>query len=300
MALIVVPQVAELQAIAGAFQQVRWPWLAAAATASAVTYPMAAAEIAGAAGRRLPPGQAALAEIASAVAAVAAPSGIGGASIVIRYLERRGLTRADSIAAVTLANAAGFLIHVILLTIAGTFLARARVQAMGMPPRWGVLLAVIVVATLAAITLWSPFGGHLPGPIRQAARSLVATARQTIRRLAALGKHPFQTAVLVAGGVGITTGYVLALWYSLRTVGAQPPLTVAAVAYLAGSAVGAASPTPGGLGALDAALTGILIHFNVTSGQAVAGVLVFRLVTYWLPVLPGAAAVAVLRRRGAL
>jgi uncharacterized membrane protein YbhN (UPF0104 family) len=44
-----------------------------------------------------------------------------------------------------------------------------------------------------------------------------------------------------------------------------------AVAYLAGSAIGAASLPPGGLGAVEAALTGMLIRFNVPGGSAVEG-----------------------------
>jgi uncharacterized membrane protein YbhN (UPF0104 family) len=55
---------------------------------------------------------------------------------------------------------------------------------------------------------------------------------------------------------------VLAFWYSLHALGTQLPMVDVAVAYLAGSAIGAASPTPGGLGAIEAALTGILIRFK--------------------------------------
>jgi uncharacterized protein (TIRG00374 family) len=64
---------------------------------------------------------------------------------------------------------------------------------------------------------------------------------------------------------------VLAFWYSLHALGTQLPMVDVAVAYLAGSAIGAASPTPGGLGAVEAALTGILIRFNVPGGSAVGG-----------------------------
>ena len=45
---------------------------------------------------------------------------------------------------------------------------------------------------------------------------------------------------------------------------------------------------PGGLGAVDAALTGALIRFSVPAGMAVAAVLAFRLLTYWLPAVLGA------------
>jgi len=51
---------------------------------------------------------------------------------------------------------------------------------------------------------------------------------------------------------------------------------------------------------LAAALVSMLIRFNVPSGPAIAGVLAFRLVTYWLPLFPAAAAFRALHRSGAL
>jgi uncharacterized protein (TIRG00374 family) len=113
-------------------------------------------------------------------------------------------------------------------------------------------------------------------------------------------RHPGQAALVFAGAVGITTGYVLALFFSLRAFAVQLSLIKVAGAYLAAAAIGAASPTPGGLGAIEAALVSMLIRFNVPSGPAIAGVLAFRLVTYWLPFVPAAAAFRALHRSGAL
>jgi len=93
---------------------------------------------------------------------------------------------------------------------------------------------------------------------------------------------------------------VLALFFSLRAFAVQLSLIKVTSAYLAAAAIGAASPTPGGLGAIEAALVRMLIRFNVPSGPAIAGVLAFRLVTYWLPLLPAAAAFRALHRSGAL
>jgi glycosyltransferase 2 family protein len=69
-----------------------------------------------------------------------------------------------------------------------------------------------------------------------------------------------------------------------------------AVVYLGGSALAAAAPTPGGLGAMEAALVAGLTAFGLASGPAIIGVLAFRLVTFWLPILPGWLAFRSLRR----
>ena len=57
--------------------------------------------------------------------------------------------------------------------------------------------------------------------------------------------------------------------------------------YLAAAVIAAASPTPGGLGAIEAALIAGLTGIGISSGAAVSAVLIYRLATYWLPVLPG-------------
>ncbi|MER6301373.1 hypothetical protein ABT247_17650 [Kitasatospora sp. NPDC001539] len=63
----------------------------------------------------------------------------------------------------------------------------------------------------------------------------------------------------------------------------------------------ASSPTPGGAGAVDTALTlGLQQSASMEKGGALAAVALFRLLTLILPVLPGWAAMAWLQRRKAL
>ena len=77
-------------------------------------------------------------------------------------------------------------------------------------------------------------------------------------------------------------------------------LTSAAVVYLTGGAIGSAVPTPGGLGAVEAALAAGLTATGMAAATAVSAVLLFRLLTFWLPVPVGWAAFNYLERRGAI
>lgn len=63
-----------------------------------------------------------------------------------------------------------------------------------------------------------------------------------------------------------------------------------AAVYVGGSAIAAAAPTPGGLGAVEAVLVAGLGGIGVASAPAVAAVPTLRLLTFWLPILPGMAA----------
>jgi glycosyltransferase 2 family protein len=72
------------------------------------------------------------------------------------------------------------------------------------------------------------------------------------------------------------------------------------VVYLTGSALGSIVPTPGGLGAVEAALTAGLRAAGVAGTIAVSAVLLFRLATFWLPVPAGWVALKYLEREQAL
>jgi undecaprenyl-diphosphatase len=57
--------------------------------------------------------------------------------------------------------------------------------------------------------------------------------------------------------------------------------------FLVGSAVSQAAPTPGGLGAVEAALVDGLVAARLDNSVAVPSVFLYRLFTFWIPVLPG-------------
>jgi uncharacterized protein (TIRG00374 family) len=111
---------------------------------------------------------------------------------------------------------------------------------------------------------------------------------------------PGRTAALFGGSAGITAAHVLAIWCALRSVGATTSILDTAVVYLGAAAIGSISPTPGGLGAFEAALVTGLIKVATPASTAAAAVVIYRLISFWLPVLPGVFAFGRLRRRGAI
>jgi hypothetical protein len=60
-----------------------------------------------------------------------------------------------------------------------------------------------------------------------------------------------------------------------------------AVGYVVAYAIGTLAPTPGGLGAIEGILIALYVGFGVPSSTAVAVVLVYRLINFWLPIPPG-------------
>jgi hypothetical protein len=108
------------------------------------------------------------------------------------------------------------------------------------------------------------------------------------RRLAVVGLLGLLGELAVAG----------ALWVSLSAVGASAPFA-AVVVVLPLARLASVAPTPGGLGSVESALAGLLMSLGgVTGSVAVGGVLLYRFVGSWLPLLVGAGLAVGLSLRG--
>jgi len=285
---VLLPQVGELGRTADAIRDANWGWFAVAALASAATYFMAAVGMQGAVSRHLPLGRTATVQLANSFANRLTPGAIGGLGVSERYLERNGLDRGAAVAGVGLNSAAGFVVHILAMLIILP-LAGSGVGDVHLPDKWELLVAVVVVFVIAGIALWSPLGRKLRAPLGQAVGGLVAALRS-----------PARAAALFGGSVGTTAFYALALAASLEAFGGGLDLVQVTAVYLGGAAISSVAPTPGGLGAMEAALVAGLTALGEDSGTAIAAVLGFRLLTFWLPTLPGFFALRSLREEGAV
>jgi uncharacterized membrane protein YbhN (UPF0104 family) len=120
--------------------------------------------------------------------------------------------------------------------------------------------------------------------------------RPALSDLAAVLRRPAKAGQLLGGAVAQTGCFIVAFSASLAAVHAGTSIGTAMIVYLAGSTVAAAAPTPGGIGAVEAALVAGLTATGTPTDLAVAGVLVFRILTYWVTFLPSWLAVRRLRR----
>ncbi|MEO8816269.1 MAG: YbhN family protein, partial [Mycobacterium sp.] len=90
----------------------------------------------------------------------------------------------------------------------------------------------------------------------------------------------------------------LALWACVGAFGGSTTLVTIALVTMVGETLASAAPTPGGVGAVEAALIGGLAAFGVPTATAVPAVLLYRVVTCWLPVFAGWPVMRWLTRNG--
>ena len=104
----------------------------------------------------------------------------------------------------------------------------------------------------------------------------------------------------IGGAVLLNLAYAAALFASVAAYGGDLAFATVGFVYLAAGAVGSAAPTPGGIGAVEAALAFGLTAAGLDSATAVQAALLFRATTFWLPMAPGWVSFTYLQRVGAL
>ncbi len=164
----------------------------------------------------------------------------------------------------------------------------------------------VVVAGLGALLLTT--GPLLIGIARvgQSIRNRVLSKRPPLTGLpekfleernnirAVLGERWREALLATAGRIGFD---FLALFAALAAVGSRPRPSLALLAYTAASLLAMVPITPGGIGIVEAGLSGTLALAGVPPAQAVLATLLYRLASYWLPIFAGPVAFTLFRRK---
>jgi glycosyltransferase 2 family protein len=284
---LLLPQIGELPRTLEAVRSANVGWLLLALAASAGSYAFAAVSQIGATASPLAFGPTLAVQVAGSFANRLTPGSWGGLGLNVRYLEGTGLDASTSVAAVALNAVTGVILHTMALLVSLILLGRTRIVEERLPHGWALLVAVVAVLAVIGVLLWSPLGR----------KRWVDPARKAVRNLGLVLWEPVKTLELLGGSAGVSLSYILALAASLHAFNAHSELIEVAAVYLGAAAIASISPTPGGLGAMEAALVAGLTSTGTSAGAAVAGVLAFRLATFWLPIPVGALALRALKRR---
>jgi uncharacterized membrane protein YbhN (UPF0104 family) len=269
-----------------------WSWTLAAVALSVLTYLGAAWSLSGWVLERLRMGRTFLAQVACSFVSLVTPAAVGGAALNVRYLRRAGVAPADAVASVSVSQVIALGLHLTLLVIfaalAGT-LHSTEIR----PPDWTyIALAVLVCAVLVVLAV--------PAGRRLLLSRVASTAGQAIPRLLVIAQQPAQLAKGIGGALLVTAAYIGCLAVSVHAFGGSLSIVAVAVVYLTGNAIGSAVPTPGGIGAVEAALSAGLTAAGLPAAVALSSVLLFRTATFWLPVPVGWIALNYMQRHQAL
>ena len=267
-------------------------WMAIGVIAAIITYPAAAWSLSGFVPERLKLNRTVLAQVAGDFATLVSPPTLGAVAINLRYLTKSGLHPALATASVGVSQVAAFAVHIVLIT---GFAIAAGTQADFTfdPPPWAVIAAVMVA--LLAISAFA-----VPIVRRYVFGRVRPLLREVIPRLVTVAQRPTKLLEGIGGILLLNLGYIITLVACVRAFDGDLNIAAIAVVYLAGATIGQAAPTPGGLGAVEAALAAGLTAAGLDAGIAVSSVLLFRLITFWIPTIPGYLAFNWMTKKGLL
>jgi undecaprenyl-diphosphatase len=275
------PQVAQVSDSWRAFQSAHWAWIPLVLVMSGLTYLASAVGMLGSVAQQLPFVPNLNVQFASSFVNRVSPANVGGMAANVRFLQKCGVDPATAVAAVGLNSLVGGVVHIVLLVVFFVWSGSDLSKSFALPSGSKILLILAVITAVAGglfVTRWGR---------RKIARPLMNGIRSSVTNLISVARSPVKLTMLFAGSIGVTLAYVGALAGSVSAFGGGVPIAKIGAVYLAASALAAAAPTPGGLGAIEAALVAGLTGVGMDSGVAVSAVLSYRLATYWIPILPG-------------
>ena len=187
-------------------------------------------------------------------------------------------------------QAMAFVVHIVMLVLFGV-IAGTRAETSFDPPQ-GAILGAVLLILVAAVVISLPWGR------RVVVSRITDVAGRVIPALVAVAQRPAKLAEGIGGNIAAEPG-LLRCAGGLRTGLRRRAGLARHRRRLPRRAARSARSLrrPVGSGAVEAALAAGLTAAGLDGTTAVSAVLLFRVVTYWLPVAPGWVAFQYLQRR---
>lgn len=223
--------------------------------------------------------QATLVQVASSFASKVAPAGTGGIAVNTRYLYKAGHDTIQSGSIALLNTLLGFAGHISVLILVSLI---AQESVTSLLPDIHVSATVVIIAVLALITVIVTLR-IFPG-----FRKFIHNGRKKIFGQLTYYRHNLSRVALgYASSILITLAYSATLYMSAHALGVTLSALDVVYVFTIGAIAATVTPTPGGLGGTEAAYVASLVSLGVDSGVALAVTLLYRLFTFWLPIIPG-------------
>lgn len=212
------------------------------------------------------------------------PAGSGALGVAYLYLRSNKVGKIQAGAVVAANNLLGFVGHALLLVLAiaasphvFNHFTAVNIDKFGI---WLALAGILLVLLVL----------------------LAALARRTklhfLAKLRPLFRRPNRLAAALFFSMLITLCYVTAVLLAAAALGYHLSLAAALVVLSFGVAAASAVPVPGGVGAAEAGIFAGMHAYGASVQNALAVAILYRIMTFWLPlILGGAAFVLVTKRR---
>ncbi len=228
-----------------------------------------------------------LIEMAASAVNRVLPAGLGGLGLHGVYLYRQKHTAAQATAVVSINNLLGITAHLLLLLLVVIFSPVSFHKLTTYAANWHIGWLPDAVVALLVVLMMFP---QVRGKITSFGCNLLTSLKSYARK-------PSKIVYAFILAMSLTVLYTLILYVSAHALHLNITLVPCFIVFSLGMLVGTATPTPGGLAGAEAGLFAGFVAYGFTAPDALAATLLFRLMTYWMPILPGALALLLARKK---
>lgn len=206
------------------------------------------------------------------------PAGIGAVGVNYLYLRKNKHSEAQAASVITANNFIGLLGHGILTALVLLF-AKITNQSLMMtgPNLSSTIVKVSVAVALILIVALMIFGKN----------RVKKGLNDFLKQLSSYRRRPKSLSLALVSSMTLTMFNVMSLFFCLSALGIHLSFVQVFVVFSFGVGTGVAIPTPGGIGGFEAGLVGGFVAYNVASSQALAVAILYRIITYWGPLVLG-------------
>ncbi len=243
-----------------------------------------------------------------AVSHLLSAGGVGGWVVTYNALRRREVPHGLVFVAIAAQQFFNYIVLWGLFAVALVYLIVARGQSVA-----GYLAAILLIGLLLWLTAYGIYLYNHRTKMRRRVAQLAhlvnsVTRRETVKEehiddwldhlfagMRRMTSHPgaFRRTFVYACGYWFFD--LLCLYVTFLAFDYRISVVYLVLGYIVAYAVGTLAPTPGGLGAVEGLMIALFVGFGVPSAIAVAVVLVYRLINFWLPIPPGLISYAIIR-----
>jgi len=223
------------------------------------------------------------------------PMNAGGMAMRIRYLQKGGTDGTVATAAIGLTSLASGVIQVVFFVffvVVASADPTGGLDLAGSGPDFSMVAVFAIAILIAAVVI---------AATPKLRRWLMGFVTSTLSKIKAdfgeLARRPSKLSLLFGGQAFAKLSTILAFVWSCRAFDVDLTFVELGALYMVANTVASAVPTPGGVGAIEAALVFMLTGAAVDDATAWAVVLLFRLINFWFPTIPGYFALKVSERR---
>lgn len=231
-----------------------------------------------------------LAHLAGAGPGRIIPGGIGNLTINALHLKKTCLSLEKSISVVVINNLIGILVSAVLVIFAFIIQPDTLVLFTNHVTSQQLLLVAAAIFGIIGILQWLFHA-------RRTQKEAIKTYKQGRQVLKQFLSKPRRVvgALLIAALIALM--HSLMIDFSAFALGIHMNFVDAVIAMSLGVAIGSLFPTPGGFGAVEAGIIATLIVLGYDGATAASIAILYRIATYWQPLIPGTIAYFYLRER---